>query len=489
MRRTKLSILALLVPGLAGGCKAPDSQSGDDESADTTGNATDDPTGNTTDAPTGGMTGENDDAPLPFEPGSRLIPRAVASPEDPARVAQLLGWHDQTLALDCSFATTVDGDIRCVPIDTLAIRGFSSPDCAPGTEIVIIAAQQFDCDQGLVTYWQNAPTADESCGQWFPEYGAIKLGQKLAITQGYRNDGGACVPQWKPSPDWTANYCQYSEAPLADFVRADTLSEPVGAVQRQTLVGEDGSRQVWRGYDPELKHEVYPDRGRLLPPVGGQAEAFSDPGCTTPAACGTPCRGGVTLFWDDELCAADVARLGVTEVDGYAGDTCMAITLGPGSTCYEVVELRPPLLYEPLQVGAGRLQRTWARHADTPLVPDGSFYDTVLETPCFAIEASPGQFQCEASAAQMHSVFSDPECLVRLGAEYENSCKPPPGAVGSPDGPLRVMPLPAVEGPTYTRNGQPDDGPAFNCSARPNPTPLYDLLPAEVGWAPMIKLP
>lgn len=491
MLRTNFSIGALLLSVLAVGCATPDKQV-DDESTDTTGGTDDgstEPTGGTggvSTEPTGG-TGE-DEAPVPFDPGSRLIPRAAASAEDPVHVAQLFGWYDQVLDLDCSFANTVEGDIRCVPIDTQVIRGFTSPDCAPGTEIAVIPSQGFDCDQGLVVYSRNAPDADESCGEWLPEYGVIELGEKLPKTQFFYGSGQVCLAHEEPSPDWTANYCQYTEASLADFVRADILEEPVGAIERHTYVGEDGSRQVWRGYDPGIASGVFPDRGRLLPSVGGSLAAFADPGCTVPAACGVQC-GEVTLFWDEGLCVADVARLGATQVDGYAGDTCTALQQGD-LACYEVVEIRPPLIYANEQVGVGRLQLTWARHADTSLMPIGLLYDTELATPCYATELSPGQFQCESLAGPLPSVFSDPECLVRIGAEAsDGGCSPPPGAVRGPDGePLRVNPLPVFDGPTYTRNGQPDDGPAFNCSERLDPTALYELIPAEVGWAPLVTL-
>lgn len=446
----------------------------------TTGSATE-TTGSSSDTqaePTGAGEGE---APLPFEPGSRLLPRTLASSEDPARVAVLLGWRDQELALDCEFADTVEGDVRCLPIHNVALRRFSSPDCAAGTEVAVID----DCGVGLAVHERNAPGADESCGEWSPQYRAIELGQKLPnTTVYYRNSWGSCVP------DSPANVCEVTEVPLSGFVGAEFVPEAVGAIERHTLVGDDGSREIKRGYDPEIEHAVYPDRGRLVPDVHNALESFADPECTQPAACSTSCIGAVTVF--ERGCEADVARLGAAEVDAYElGGACTAQTPNPDLKCHEVVEIRPPLLHERQQVGEGRLQRVWARHADAPLMPLGwSFYDTVLGTRCGPEETSPGQYQC-VYHGNMGSVFSDPECLVRIGAERRDSdCGQPPDVVAGPEGPLRVIPLPEVKGPTYSSNGVPDGlpvPPAF-CSERPDPAPIYDLVPTEVGWAPMVRL-
>lgn len=112
----------------------------------------------------------------------------------------------------------------------------------------------------------------------------------------------------------------------------------------------------------------------------------------------------------------------------------------------------------------------------------------MLETPCTVVDPSLDQLECRNNT-QMSSVFSDPECLVRIGAERSGGgCTSPPATVDGPDGPLRVNPLPDWEGPSYTRQGQPDDGPAYFCAERPVPTPLYDLVPAEVGWATLVEL-
>ena len=477
--------------GVIAACVQPDVQIGDDGDADSDAGDSSDPGDDGSDGNDGIDGGDGDGDPneelRPFVSGTRLRARALVSAEDPTAVAALIRWYDQSLELDCLFVDTVDQEIRCLPVDSLVIRGYSTPDCAPGSEIAVIAGQAFDCDVGTAVYWQNSAEADETCGAWLPEYGGVQLGEKLPLTDSYHDNTGTCTLLSKPSPEWKGNYCRYELLPAATFVGASLDVTEVGTLERHTLRGDDGSVEVRRAYDPVLGEPVYPDRGRLLPSVSGSAPGFADEACTEPAACGAPCPD-IGVLWTDS-CSADVALLGAAKIPGWwAEDMCVAAPFDQNSWCRVITEIRPAIEYQLRNTGGGRLRRSWIERGGVALVPhDDYFYDTVLDTLCRADEST--AYRCEHHDWDLASVFSDPECLDRIGAEYKNTCQPPPNAVAGADGPLKVVPAPEFAGPTYTRNGQPDEGQAFNCTQRPEPTPLYELVPAGVDWASLSLVP
>jgi len=63
----------------------------------------------------------------PLESGTR-IRMLVGRTDDGAKL--FMGWHDAELGVDCEFAKTVDGEIRCVPsMDVVSFVLYSDAQC------------------------------------------------------------------------------------------------------------------------------------------------------------------------------------------------------------------------------------------------------------------------------------------------------------------------------------------------------------------------
>jgi hypothetical protein len=461
---SRLHITALVVLMCACGPAIPDRLIGGDEAT--------------------GETGDELDPPAAFTQGERLSPRLFASPEDTVDAVVLRGWRDTLLDLDCEFAPAIDGSMRCLPINSQIQRVYSTPTCEPDSALARIQdGDEFDCGQGYVTYGVDAGTCTFSL-----EYGVVRLGDEVPASDVnvgyYRPYSGDCIPIISSFP--TDTYCTFSDEPLATFVGADVVLEDIGMIQRRTLVAEDGSIQLDGIFDPDLGVDLFGATDELVPSVSGTFAAYADASCSEPAACSSePSCGFVKV---DEGCEQRVMDIGAVIGEAFAGSDCAPVDDNQ-ATCYAASE-RPEIGYVEQHVGAGRLARVWINHAATPIVPlDIFFYDTELESNCFVRDAS-GVCSLPESIYGFGSVFSDAECLVKIGAAYLSSCREPPKTVdGNVDEPMTVEPLPAFEGPTYTRNGQPDDGPAFNCTERPLATPLYAFEPSTIELAPVIEIP
>jgi hypothetical protein len=251
-------------------------------------------------------------------------------------------------------------------------------------------------------------------------------------------------------------------------------------VQRRTFVAEDGSVEINGIFDPVIDHDLYANHGELLPSgYNDTYEVYADPSCSEPAVCGPSSCGFATVA---DGCDERVLSIGPLITDAYWGSDCSEVG---GSPCYAASE-RPEIPYVEQYAGEGRLARVWINHAGMPLAPhDVYFYDTVLETRCFP-PSDGGSVTCQISGGlDFMPVYSDPECSVRIGDMWLETCYEPPKVLADyNDNVLMVEPLPAFDGPIYA----PDYDLGDPCAELPADTQLYDFEPSEIELAPLIEI-
>jgi hypothetical protein len=431
-----------------------------------------------------------------FASGTRLRARVQVPTADGGddAAAIVLGWHDQLLDIDCQMVKTTDGAYQCLPTQYSVQRVFSTPTCEPGSGVArIFQPSGFDCSVGFGAFDVQTPACEYSTVS-----GVVALGQAIPgsiDTYGYiRTVAGECN-QLRPPPGgenpWT--YCEVSDVDMSMFVSAEVTERDVGQVRQRRFRTEDGASAVLVPLlDPALGVSLYAEDDQLLPLVpsfsGAGFELFSDAACTERALCASPQCVNVVI--SRPACVSTAYRLTdtVSTVYGPGPDHCAAQSppQGDGIACYAQVEALAKIPYTKAKIGSGRLRALWIEHGGEAVEPSGWFYDEVLDTTCWTMSIADGSLRCVpiGQGYQWPAVFSDATCDTRVGYELVGECLfEPPAFATFTAGDVaqevwRMTPV-NVSAPsvTYTRNGQPEGGKAFNCTARPDNAPYYASQP------------
>ncbi len=236
-----------------------------------------------------------DDAGLPAEPaahvsGTRL--RAIEAVA-PGGAAQLLGWHDVDLDMECRFEVASDGVLRCLPVlgSLYGLRADATCTVPLGTGRV--PADDPQCSQVRFLRQDNATIFRAGTRFSGPTYLAMP-GQCNLFDPGSQ----ALV------------YTIAEQVPLTTFVAATERIVPHGRLSWIVWSAEDGAEQL----APELVDneraercrwmELEPNEVRCVPTFGLSSIGYSDPACTQVALSGgTVAAGGPVLTSDPTACS------------------------------------------------------------------------------------------------------------------------------------------------------------------------------------------
>lgn len=373
-----------------------------------------------------------------FTSGSRLRARVVRADG----VSLFLGWHDRVQDVDCAFAETADGAIRCVP-------------SGPGVTSV-----------GAVYLDAACTTPAISPGR--PECGGLKL-----VVQGDRCNRAVSIgrvgttimsadPDYYQHPDGscttgsgggTTSLTITGSLPLTAFVAAKKVDVPRGGRLAQTfLEAEDGSAQAYELIDTERKTSCVarPRTDRCVPEaVAWVFGDYTDPSCTTAvaatvaaftAACGKPPSlvldlPGYGSPWDGKGCGpeggATFYQVGAPAIgDVYGGSASCSKLQFTGQEFYALgapvpAEALPRLIHG--SSGAGRIKlRAYADERGTRLV-GYTLFDSARGEECEAALAGDGALRCMPAPQAFGSIsafYADAACLIPT-VTTRPGCAPP----------------------------------------------------------------
>jgi hypothetical protein len=372
--------------------------------------------------------------------GTRLRARVLVSDEG---ATQWLGWHDSMRDEACTFVTTTDGKLRCLPWGGNAARPqFSDTKCTH--PVSVRPKTQEDCTPPSPKYAMEVEVVDCISRHTLRPLGKIVSG----ATTVYSKNGDACIGRKLLNEQLFA--LGAAVAP-ASFVGAETSvedqGERLGALVQKA---DDGSIERIGWYDSQLKMacELGIMSGdasvRCVPTnyvIDGNAW-FSDAMCMTRVAIGfaVECANGTPVIRRFEDKGCDVR----TSVFALADELDQsAVFTGPES-CRPASETLPGesgahfyalgTEYAPsalaslklVRAGKGRLTASYEQSAGGKRrMVRGNFYDTMLKTACTFARASDGMQRCVASSLFDTQAFSDTACKHPIaGASVSADCKP-----------------------------------------------------------------
>jgi hypothetical protein len=394
--------------------------------------------------------------PIPWKSGFRLRAK-VLNGGDGAKLLEQ--WHDTVLRLDCSFATAIDGRVRCLPIDEdlpILTTFFADSAC---TKYVAIGPPP---EQPYVRI------VDQRCGRSDDDQKPIHVvrwGGVVNVDVPYIIRSGVCSPITN-GPDFVWN--SIAEADPVQFVAAaEQIHLAADGGRARILMGDDGSRENSRLIDPGTSRacEVVSDHvlgapDLCVPTPFAAAPAlpfFDSEGCSEPVAFAEEgcdhAFAGLMLRRVDCKLGVDLVELGPpfpTASTGmfrrYADGVCRPDMLFSPMTGYAA---RQPFAAEtfrattPRPLGSGRLEARL--HATTDgiavrnarvlplryqLDPDSptpvlqpapfEFYDNALQTKCSVDKVADGTLRClpTTTVPKLGEYFEDDACTqpAHLGA-------------------------------------------------------------------------
>ncbi len=410
--------------------------------------------------------------------GSRLHARWQVA----GSVRRLVGWHDATLNIDCDFDKYVyRHEHRCLPT-ALAQTGVYFSDSMCSTPLINV-------DPSLnEQYLLTAPF--DSCNA---EPTLNALGTQVASTAVFaKMANGECGP----TSTAFAVFELGKSVPTSTFVAA--TEQPDGQGQLW-LVGEDGSRGPWGGWDGTRAVEPahIADGSVHWAPwmVAYQDElagAFADAACTQPVAAkegpSARCPLDGVLEFIPQSCGGELASFyaagpQLQTIYEMQNGTCaaqpvaateLAFGIGAPLTLLEVgsvtqgtgpVQLRLPTLggHPVLQTG---LDLQYGGNG--PPGPD-QFVDVASGADCDAQPATDGKSRCLPTYQTDNIVYSDAACTAALLLLSTTSCTTtpvaPPPFVTTPDAAthqIHVFPVGAQVMPAQL---WVQSGPPASCTA------------------------
>lgn len=372
--------------------------------------------------------------------GARLRARGWVLAGSSGTVAEtgvLAGWHDDQLDLDCELVPSVDGTVRCLPLELSISTVYSTPTCQPESALAELMPNRegLECPGGFGIY-DHYPSDGGPV-----RYGAVKLGRPVAAsrtTHGYlRNAFGQCVPFSDQAvvPGLDRIYCEMVEQPDIEFAVATSTLEPAGVASVTRYTTDDGATQPAGLVHPTLGVPLAPWFANLVPVVpaysnGPGTGTFADAACTQTIICaGGDADVVPPLLVVGNQCSMKTFHAGPAPTAAYwreADGTCVPNTPDvPASSCRTLVDEVPAIPRKEVALGAGRLKPKWLAPEGAPLTQaDRYFYDAALDWDCTPRRASDGKLRCLPDVyipGGWAPAFDDEECTEAIGVTGETN--------------------------------------------------------------------
>lgn len=360
--------------------------------------------------------------------GSRL--KALVRVDDSGGES-LRRWKDTQLDVSCSFQIAGDGQLRCLPNDTIAYvtPGLFSDAACTRPAVQLATAYCGGTVRHAYAYDENV------CPIRRRFYG---LTGPLQQSQLFYKSGTDCVASSRSST--VALYAVGAELPPSSFV-SGTLTTGSGRIGLNIVTAADGAK----GPNYELQDQqlgipcwasIRSDgRVQCLPSeVAYPSGWFSDANCRSPAFSSGSCRPdaamasgtGAGCYPDREFFA-----VGATLPRPYnsSGSMCVAQDALPGSPMYAAGALMPAAGFATATItrtSLGRLERRVLEWPGGMRMVRG-WHDTQLDVDCSYYSAWDGSARCvpETIGVNSGSYFSDAQCSQPLAyAQNQSGCNP-----------------------------------------------------------------
>lgn len=186
----------------------------------------------------GGGGGETTGVDVLYGSGSRL--QAVYR-DGGNGARQLVSFYDSELDQDCGFAEAADGEVRCLPTQTVTVR-YTDAGC--NDPVVVVTA----CDTELPAQVSVAPTS--ICpSSHLSRRDAYTVGSASTATALYVDDGAGCVADVSFDALVDVAY-EIAPADEAIFARGTVVDHPAdGGIGQRVATTEDGAFQVLGAYN------------------------------------------------------------------------------------------------------------------------------------------------------------------------------------------------------------------------------------------------
>lgn len=363
--------------------------------------------------------------------GTRLRVRYLEGGPDAYRTTDL--W-DKELAASCRFQRAADGELRCLPLQVVAVY-YADATCT--AEPFMLPVQENVCGDAFgktpnrETIFRRTTSPKELVGEivYYPDGAG-------GCTATFGATAGATVAEALPSTTFV-------RGAAADEPRAD------GMVARY-VEGEDGSRylqatrDVTRGTDCDLAFEP----GRCVPSDRAPVGLFSNAGCTMPVGrhrspsppaiiiehrnMANGCLAGVDYYEVGAKLAADATL--------YGRDATGTCTPRTRDAAYSYYARGAPISLSSFPEvtlrleGTGRLRAR--RHADAdgkPLAQAHAFWDAERDRECRLGRFDDGAYRCFPVDSGLYDdgYFSDVACSSGALASYHCRAEPGPHIVRS----------------------------------------------------------
>jgi hypothetical protein len=348
-----------------------------------------------------------------------------------------IGWNDSQIGIDCRFAVSSDGRLRCVPSTPLAYV-YTSPGYF----------KDASCTQRIAVHGTGPCAATPRYASMddrtvCPERTRIyALGAKLATTTAYYRDagGGPCQQTTWSGADL---YDVGAEVAATAFVAATEQTGPdLGGVARADLTADDGARGFSRFVDVARAQTCYfrdATDGSLRCLPSGDAyvstSTFANASCTIPAASrsATACPAPTTAQSSTPQGCSYVTRVFSVGASAptpyYQGASCTSFNGGSSQYFAAGAEIAPTSFADARVVppsGGARVQ------AKQLLLRGGEPYpfglrDTQRNEDCYFMNAGDGTSRCLPSAGAQVYFYTDAQCTQRIASRYTGGgCATPP---------------------------------------------------------------
>jgi hypothetical protein len=343
--------------------------------------------------------------------------------------------RDTELGIECFWMAVGQDEYRCLPRDRIFYYPVRFRDAAC-TELVYTFNRVRTCDEP--PEYLYAPTASPTCPAAFQ---LSKRGAELPERAYYHlMSGGGCIKTPVSLAPSETLYDYGERMSTTDFV-AGTLrtGAPKNGFALTYMDGEDGSSMHFgfrdvKGDFPCLNTLAADGQQRCLPTPLARADAFTDPGCTAPAAAGvrTSCEPESAFAWRNEpnACGArqTVLRLGGRLQRGYHAfsDGCDTGTTARFLHYFDLGDELDPAGFVPLP--ASVIDGPKRVRSYTVKTPAGSYtsnllQDTKLGVDCSIYLLSDGTRRCAPNklGAELN-LFSDALCTMPVAVGDGADC-------------------------------------------------------------------